>query len=233
VPLFHRKVAYDRTRILVAADRARSKGRRRRAIALYRRVLMVEPGDPDLHARIAPLLARTGQRFDAWTSFRTAASAYLRARHMEQVFSVYKEATRCLPLQIETWRHVAKLQRKIGRNRQAMDTLLEGRRHFRGRRRRAEAIYLLRRVRDIDPWHLDSVIDLARLLARSRQQNEAEALLLQLAARSEGRELRRVRATLWWIAPTLQNSWLWLRAAFASLRGGGDDAATRVGALRA
>jgi len=232
VPLYSRKVAYDRTRILVAADRARAKGRRRKAIALYRRVLMVEPGDPDLHARIAPLLARSGQPFDAWNSFRTAASAYLRGRQMEQVLAVYKEATRSLPMQIETWRHVAKLQRKIGRNRQAMETLLEARRHFRGRRHRAEAIYLLRRVRDIDAWHVDTVIDLSKLLARSRQRVEAESLLTQLAERLEGRPLRRVRACHWWISPTLQNSWLWMRALFSSETSAA-QAEPRAGALRA
>jgi len=216
--MFRTKVAYDRTRILDAAAKARTGGRKRAAVELYRRVLTVEPGDPDLHAKLAPLLAQTGQKFDAWNSFRTAASAYLRTRQVEHVVGVYKEATNLLPDQIEAWRNLAKIYRKVGRKRQAMETLTEARRHFRGRRRRPQAIYLLRRARDLDPWNADLVIDLANLLAKQRQTHEAAWLLEELAKRSEGRDLRRVRGAQCRLSPTLRHTWNWIRAATAAPR---------------
>ena len=70
--LFGGNPTYDRTRILREASAAESKGRLRKAVSLYRRVLIVESKNGELHARIAPLLARTGQYFDAWRSFQQA-----------------------------------------------------------------------------------------------------------------------------------------------------------------
>jgi hypothetical protein len=59
---------FDREVLLEQASRARSKRNWRRAIALYRELLAVEPNSVELHERIAPLLAATRQEFDAWNS---------------------------------------------------------------------------------------------------------------------------------------------------------------------
>ena len=75
---FARGRPYDRARILAGAERARRRGRVARAVALYRRVLAQEPENADLHRKLAPLLAATGQRFDAWQSFRVAARDLMR-----------------------------------------------------------------------------------------------------------------------------------------------------------
>ena len=68
--LIRNRVGYDRTRILDAAARARSRKKRERAIALYRWVLAAEPKNLELHGKLGPLLAESGQHFDAWSSFR-------------------------------------------------------------------------------------------------------------------------------------------------------------------
>ena len=66
---------FDREVLLEQASRARSKRNWRRAIALYRELLAVEPNSIELHERIAPLLAATRQEFDAWNSYRVVAHA--------------------------------------------------------------------------------------------------------------------------------------------------------------
>jgi pentatricopeptide repeat protein len=210
--LFQRKVTYDRVWILKAAGEARAKKRRHKAIALYRQVLIVEPENPDIHGRIAPLLAETGQHFEAWVSFRTMAGAYIRNGQLDQALAVYKEASRYLPREIEVWLGISKLYRKQGRNHEAVQILLEGRQQFRGRRFRAQAIYLLRRALEIKPWELETVFDLGRLLSKTKQSYEASRLLAGLAARTGDRQLRRVRAEQFRLSPTLANAWLWLRA---------------------
>jgi predicted Zn-dependent protease len=68
-----RKKPYDRSRLLKDAARARKKGKRHKAIALYRELLAVEPENPDLHRRIAPLPAETKQSAKAWASYRRAS----------------------------------------------------------------------------------------------------------------------------------------------------------------
>ena len=75
----------------------------------------------------------------------------------------------------------------------AIEALLEGRRHLRFHTQRAEAIALLRRAHELAPGRCDIGIDLARLLARTRQEGEAYMLLEGLSSRATGRALRRAR----------------------------------------
>lgn len=204
---------YDRDRILQEAARAKARRKRHRAIALYRRVLALEPANAELHARIAPLLAATGQSFDAWISFRTAARAHVRQGETERALALLAEATQWLPREVEAWCELADLQRQQGDGREAKQTLLEGFRYFTTGWLRPCAIHLLRRAREIDPWDLDGVIELAVLLAQTRQREEATALLEALALRAQGRDLFRVRAAQFRIAPSLFHAWLWYSAA--------------------
>jgi tetratricopeptide (TPR) repeat protein len=216
--LIRRSVDYDRKRLLAEAEKARARGRRRRAISFYRRILAAEPHDPNLHARVAPLLAATGKRFDAWQSYRQAAQVHLKNKGRDEALALYRDATKTLPMQIETWRWVAKLELRRERSKAALNALLEGRAKFKTRRRRPEAIALLREARSIDAWRVDIVLDLARLLRRSGQSPEAQWILGQLAERLSGRDLRIVRGAQWRIEPSLRHSWYWLRAAFVAQR---------------
>jgi len=206
-----RRPRYDRKTTLDAAAREATRGRRRSAIALYRRVLAAEPGNLEIHRRLAPLLAEDGQAFDAWISFRAVARAHQRRKELGEARSVFQEAARALPQRIDVWLALSRLERRMGREAAAFQTLLEGRRRM--GRRRPEAIHLLRQARELRPWDPELVLDLARLLARARQRPEAEWLLEGLAERSRGAERRRVRRTQWRIAPSLAHAWLWLRAA--------------------
>ncbi|MCH7644851.1 MAG: hypothetical protein IH974_08435 [Myxococcales bacterium] len=216
--LMRRRPEYDRKWLLAEAENARARGRRRRAISFYRRILAAEPHNPELHARVAPLLAATGKRFDAWQSYRQAAEAHLKNQSRDEALALYREATKILPRQFEAWQWVAKLELARGRNNAALSALLEGRSRFRSRRRRPEAIVLLREAKSIDASRIDIVLDLARLLRRSGQSPEAQWILAQLGERMSGRDLRIVRGAQWRIEPSLKHSWNWLRAAFASQR---------------
>ncbi len=216
--LIRRRPEYDRKWLLAEAENARIRGRRRRAISFYRRILAVEPHDPNLHARVAPLLAATGKRFDAWQSYRQAAQSHLKNKNRDEALALYREATKTLPMQIGAWQWVAKLELGRGRSEAAISVLLEGRAKFRSRRRRPEAIALLREARSIDAHRIDIVLDLARLLRRSGQSPEAQWILSQLGERMSGRDLRIVRGAQWRIEPSLKHSWNWLRAAFAAQR---------------
>jgi len=227
-----RSRAYDRNRVLRQAALAQARKRRRRAISLYRQVLAVESGNLEIHAKLAPLLAETRQRFDAWRSFSAGAAGHVREGRTQQAIELYRQATHFLPREIESWLSLARILRSEGRQEDAIEALLDGRRYFRGRRRRPQAIYLLRQLREIQGWHVDALLDLARLLAASRQREEAAALLRGLAERSEGRVLRRACAAQWRLSPTLRHTWAWLRASTArsasnSPTESGADAPTR------
>ncbi len=208
--------AYDRTRILEAAAKAHTRKRWRKAIALYRRVLAVEPANAELHAKVAPLLARRRQRFDAWLSFRAAAQGMLREGNPERAVAIFTEATHYVPDEIEAWTSLAKLQRNQGNSHAAVKTLLNGVRRFRSRKHRAQAVYLLRQAREIDAWKFEAVIELAPRLAKLEQCDEAMMLLTTLGTRISGSRLRRVRSVQWRILPSLANTGLLIAAWFST-----------------
>ncbi len=210
--LFSHHIPYDRKRLLAEAERARIKGRARRAVRFYRRVLAKEPHDAELNAKVAPLLATIGSDFDAWQSYQRAAKAALKHDQAKLALDLYRNATAHLPREREAWAAVARMERHAGRNAAALEALLEGRQRMKGARRRPEAIWLLREARAIDAWNTDIVLDLARQLAKNGQADEALSLLDEAVERKKGDGLRRTRALIFRFDPTFGNLWRWLRA---------------------
>jgi thioredoxin-like negative regulator of GroEL len=213
---FDRTRSYDRARILEAAAQARARKKRKRAIALYRRVLAVERHNAELHARLAPLLAETGQHFDAWLSFQIAARACLREGSAAKALAVYQDAAHHLPREVQVWQAMARVQLKRGKERNAVENLLEGAAQFRSRWHWPEAIHLLRQAHQISPWHFEAVLELSRLLAKSDQAEEAGRLLEGLETRSEGNRLRRIYAAQFRLDGDLRHAWNWLRSTLKS-----------------
>lgn len=226
--MFRSRIPYDRQRILEAAARARAKNQRQRAIDLYRWVLAVERNNADLHARLAPLLAETGQDFDAWNSFRTTAHAALREGREDRAFAVYREASQYLPREIQVWQALARLAQRRGNGEEALEILLEGSRHFRTPFLRPQAIHLLRRARTLDAWHFEVVIELANHLVRARQIEEARVLLDGLGKRASDPQKKRVRAAQMRLDPGPASVLRWLRSSFQRSSGWEDPPRTAL-----
>jgi len=207
-----RKKPYDRSRLLKEATRARKKGKRQKAVALYRELLSVEPENADLHRRIAPLLAETKQPAEAWTSYRRAADRLVSQGFVEQAVGVLREASTYLPREPEVWGGLADLELQRNRPVDAHKVLLEGRRHFRSKRDLSHAIRLLFRARKIAPRDFHTNFDLAGLLAKAGAAKRARRLLEEIASWSRAGQLRRVRARQFVLSPTPAAAWAWLRA---------------------
>jgi tetratricopeptide (TPR) repeat protein len=216
---------YDRELLLEAAALARSKLQRRRAIALYRQILAMERTSIEIHERIAPLLAETGQEFDAWLSYRAVAHAALREGREDRAIAVFREATRAIPREIQTWQGLARLLVRQGQDEDAVEVLVEGSRHFRAQWARPQAIHLLRRARTIDPWNFETVLELVRHLAKSDQGVEARMLLDGLAERCHGSRLRRVNSVRLTIDPGPRSAARWIAG---WLKGDGPSAAPQL-----
>lgn len=208
----NRKRSYDRSRVLAQAARAVRKRRPGKALGFYRQILAHEPNNPDLHRRIAPLLAQTGKPGDAWASYRRAGDALVRKGFVDQAIGVYREACDRLPRAPEVWIAVADLEVERGRPRDAVAALLSGRRRFRSRKTMAQALQLLRHARKIDARDFDVNFDLAGLTARCGRRAQARRLLDELAPSCTRAQLRRLRGRQLAIAPGLRPAWLWLRA---------------------
>ena len=210
---FGRRDVYDRNRLLEQAARARKRGRRKRAIALYQQVLAVEPDDPQIHRRIAPLLAQTKRPADAWESYRRAAAKLARQGFVEQAIGIYREASAFLARDRRLWLALADLEVERGRGIDAADALLEGSRHLRARRTRQDALALLLRAREIQPTAFEPGFALGGLLVRSGQRERGRRVLEELERHARGRQLRRLRGRLLRLSPTPRAAWRWLSAA--------------------
>ncbi len=194
------------------AARAAARGRLRKAIAGYSRILEVDPLDFDAHARVAPLLARTGETKRSWTSYRFAAESYLMRGFHAKAAGVYAQAARYMPKKMEVWEGLSGIYLMRDLKADAVAALFLGQRHFKGRDRKT-AIRLLEKAREIEPWRYDVTKRLARLLGKSGRKNEALKLLHGLAGREQGKKLRRVRGAIFLLSPGFTPAWLWLKAA--------------------
>lgn len=213
--LLRREKSYDRARLLERATKARKRGRSQKAIGYYREVLAVEPENPDLHRRIAPLLVDVKQPAEAWASYRRAAEGLIRGGFVERAVGVLREATTRLPREPAVWGTLADLELKRKRPVDAHRVLWEGHRHFRGKRDRSHAIVLLLRARKLAPHDFRTGFDLAGVLARAGAPGRARTLLDEMAGWTRGSQLRKVRGRQLALTPTPAALWRWLRAALA------------------
>ncbi|HEY7724479.1 MAG TPA: hypothetical protein VH880_04045 [Anaeromyxobacteraceae bacterium] len=212
------KRKYDRNELVAAADRARAGGRTKKAIAGYRKVLEVEPGDLAVHAKVAPLLARTGQKADALASFRTAAEGQLKAGFTDRGVSLYVQAAGAFPEEYALWEEIARLHLLRGLRADAVAVLLGGGRRLHRSRDLAVAGRVLRRALEIEPWHPATTMLLARVLAGGGRKGEALGLVDGLDGRSRGRARRRVRWLAFRISPSPGRLWRAIRATLGGER---------------
>lgn len=210
--MFRRRRALDRTALLAAAERARLRGRRRKAVALYREVLASHPEDLAANGRVAPLLAACGEREAALTSFRRAASGHERAGFADRALSVLAQATDRFPEEEQLWDEVARLHLFRGRRADAAAALVRGGAALLRRRALGPAERMLGRARGIEPWHPEATLLLARVLGRAGRAEEAVALLDALAGRTGGRVRSRARRLAFRLSPTPVRLWRWMRA---------------------
>lgn len=204
--------SFDLPRLKKRASAALRKGRRKKALALYRRILEVEPDNLEIHQKIAPLLVRARQPEEALASYRRAVDGLLRQGFDEKAIGLLHAAARQLPHEQWLWQSAADLEAGRGHTADAIETLLLGAQGFRPRRHRLRAIELLIHARKLDRSHFRATYELARLLGKSGGRRRALRLLDELAAAPHSRHLRRIRARQLWLAPGPRSLWRLARA---------------------
>ena len=208
--LFSRKPK-TRREVVHAADKARARGRLEKAAAGYRKVLLEQPNDPSTSLKLGDVLARMGDDEGAAACFRASAQRHLAAGFVDRASAVHTAAVEALPLAAEFRLESARFHLLRGRGADAVRVLQAGGEALARARRPEEAIALLRRAVEVEPWHLETVLLLARLLGRQGQRDEARALAAGLEARVRGPALRRVRWLAFRLSPGLRTFWRWLR----------------------
>ena len=205
---------FDRGKTLAAADKARARGRVRKAVRGYLKVLEHDPADHVVRSKLAPLLARVGRWDEARKNFDQAADGYLKVGFAPKAIAVWTVAAQTFPEQVEYWERIANEQVKRGKRQDGVLVLLEGRSMLRKKRQRPLAVMLLRQVLELEPGHVDATLDLADLLRRDGVRDEAKRLLSGLLVRiGKVRSLRRrVRFAQFWVEPSIRGMLDWALA---------------------
>jgi tetratricopeptide (TPR) repeat protein len=191
------------TSILEAAETARRKGRVRKAIAGYRRALEIDPNDASIHARLAPLLAKKGRLDEARASFLAAARGEEQRGFLDKAIGLYQGAVRYLPHEAELWSAMAELHVRRERFADAIRVFMDAAPQLRP----DQAVPLLQRALELDPYHESLTIALARALRKSGQRKQARRLLEAFLVLHDSRALR---AALFRAHPTPVTLWRWL-----------------------
>ena len=211
---FRRKPLYDRREILAAAAVAQGKGKPKKALEQYRKVLEMEPDNPTLLMKTAVLFAETRQPDDAWRSFRKAADLFRQDGLVDKWSSVWSQAVIYFPRSTEAWLSLAQAKASRGVPADAAAALLTGSRHFTRRKEREERVALLTEAFRLAPYTFDVTMEYASALVASGARSDAFELLEELTDRTTGSRHRKVRGRLFRLRPTPAAAWRWLRASF-------------------
>lgn len=202
-----------RAEIIAAADRARSRGRIRKAAAGYRKALDADPTDPSVNVKLAPLLARLGDAEGGTRCYRTAAKRHLDAGFLDRAVAVNVAAAGVFPLDADFRLEVSRLNVLRGRRQDAVQALIDGGAAQARAGRPNVAAKLLGKALELEPWHLEACLALVPILARNGQADAARRFVDGLLARHRGPSRRRVRWVAFRTWPGLGTFWRWLRAA--------------------
>lgn len=199
------------------AAKAEGRGKRKKAIAEYRKVLAQEPENPGILVKLAGLLAQTKQLDEARLKYLAAAEIHEKQGFDEKTLSVLRQAVAFLPKRVELWERIAQLDVRRERAPDAIRDLLDGSAKFRKRSERQSAIRLLRMAVKVEPWQFEATMSLARLLAKAGARPEARRLYEGLCERNRAKRLRKVRGAMFRTSPTPAAAWRWARAALRGI----------------
>lgn len=207
-----REKPYDRESCLEAAAKAQARGRLRKAVDNYMKVLAADPEDHLIHAKVAPLLARMKKFEESWDSFRIAASRYFASGFGNKAIGIYSQAARFMPRNPEVWEAMAHVYVQQGKKADAVATLHKGHGFFAHGRDKHKAVIMLRKAFALEPWNFAVTFDLAKLVKKT-DPVEALGLLEGLSSRTGGRDLRKVRSAMFRTEPSFTMAWRWLKTA--------------------
>lgn len=209
---FSREKTYSRTAIMEAASTAKGKGKKKKAIAEYQKILAMNPKDHEVHARLAPLYAETKQLDDSWESFMKAANGFKERGFTDKVIGIYSQASNYMPHKRELWEMISDLKLKKSNPKEAATVLVAGRKHFNHKDHLGDAMHLLYKAWKLVPWDVDISMDLGSVLARLDKKKDAYDLFYGLAERNKGKARRRALWRAFRLKSSARLLWLWFRA---------------------
>src|SRR2546421_12236155 len=147
---------YDRGTALATAEKARQRGKVRKAVKWYLKVLKNEPADLQTTAKVAPLLARLGRWDESRQRFESAAQGFLAQGFAPKAIAVWTVAAQTFPEHVEYWERIANQQVMLGKRADAILALLQGRSMLTKKRQRPLPARLLRQALELQPGRIQA-----------------------------------------------------------------------------
>lgn len=203
--------SYDREEILRTAEKFRSKGRIRKAISEYEKILSVDQRDIDVHMKIAPLYIRVGRKDQAEDSLRQVISWYEKQGFLEKAIATLRLALTVNRRNLSAYLHLAELYLSKDHLSDARNVLKAARKVFRGKWYLKEALAVEERILSLAPDDFTTQVSLVRLLWKTGKKREAVDRLRymeeQWARRGNKKNWRKTRRLLCRHAPSLSTGW--------------------------
>lgn len=188
-----RKPASDKALVASSLERAQAAQRRgawRRAIAVYEEVLSEHPDRADVRLKLADLYARHHRHDAAYGHYQRTADHYLKLGYKERAVAVFLVAARRVPSQPESYRRAAELELERGHRQNGARFLRESARVLRRLRRDEDAVTLLRQAFSLEPFSIETSLQLSESLRRTGRRQEARSLIVRLAFEKRDVRLR-------------------------------------------
>lgn len=177
-------MAYNKTKLIEAAQRYLQQGKVSQAIAEYQQILKQEPRDQVILMTVGDLLVRQGETFEALEYFGRLAQIFINDGFTTKAIAIYKKIAKLAPEESKPLERLAELYVQQGVLSEARPIYLQlAEAHLKAGRQEQGAA-LLRRLLEAEPDNLRVQVRMAELCAAMGQP--AEALE---AYRSAGRRL--------------------------------------------
>jgi pilus assembly protein FimV len=217
---FGSKNSYDRSEVLRRAETFRIRGRVRRAIREYEKVLAVDPQDLEVHTKVAPLYIRARRADAAKSSLRRVIAAYEKQGFVDKTIAMLRLALTLDRRDLGFHLRLAELYLDKGLKGDALKLLEGARKRFRRKRFLKEALSIEEKILGFAPANFRAQVTLVRHLWRARRRREARERLWQMelewALRRDGPRWRKTRWLLCRRAPSLLTLWGFVRSLFAA-----------------
>jgi len=218
--LFGQPDYYDRSESFRRAEKFRSRGRIKKAIREYEKVLAVDPTDLEVHAKIAPLYIRAGRKIQAKASLKRVSAWHEKEGFVEKAIAMLRLALTLDRRDLAVSLNLANLY--LGKDLEADALrLLEGaRRTFRRKRFLREAIAVEEKILSFAADNFRAQVSLVRLFWKAGRRRDARERLWQMESQWARRKNRRCwRKTRWLLcrrAPSLSTCWGYFISLFIS-----------------
>ena len=212
--------SYDRSDILRKAEEYRSRGRIKKAIREYEKVLAADPQDVDAHAKAAPLYIRIGRKDKAKASLRKVVAGYEKQGFVDKAIGMLRLALKLDRRDLGARLHLADLYLGKGLKEDALRLLERARRTFRGKRFLKEALAVEGKILCVAPEDFRAQVSMVRLLVRAGRDCEGRDRLwrmeAQWALKGNSKNWRKTRWLLSRHAPSPSTSWGYFISLFMS-----------------